>query len=131
MQKIHPVSVHVLPARATRGEGRRFLRDLRPFVAGERPRLVLDCSEVEEVDDALIKLLLHSLEEAMKGNGNAKIAGVTQMSEAALRRAQLHRLFEMYPTAAAAVRSFSSYFGEEPFLVPTGIEIAASAETAA
>ena len=131
MPKSQFVSVHPLPARVTTAGERTFLRELRPFVAGERPRLVLDCSAIEQVDDAVVSLLLQCLEEAMKGNGDAKIAGVTQAGEAALRRAQIHRLFEIYPTPDAAVRSYTSHLGDDTAAASPILEKLARAGSAA
>ncbi len=129
--KTHAVTVHQIPSRISSTEAKHFLRQLRPFVTGERPRLVLDCSSIERIDDSVIHLLLCCLEEAMKGNGDARLGGVSEAGQAALRRAQLHRLFEFYATPAAAVHSYSSYLGEGWMPVPATLDIAAVAETAA
>ncbi len=110
LHKVNSVTVHQIPAQVTAAEERRFLQSLQPFVTGERPRLVLDCSKIDTMDDATTHLLLCCLEAAMKSNGDVKLAGLTDAHEEALRNVQAHRLFEMYPTPAAAIRSFSSYF---------------------
>ncbi len=113
LHKVNPITVHQIPAQVTAMEERRFLQALQPFVAGERPRLVLDCSEIRHMDDATTHLLLCCLEAAMKSNGDVKLAALTEANEEVLRNIQAHRLFEMYPTPAAAIRSFSSYFSLE------------------
>lgn len=110
LNKLKSITVHQIPSEVTAAEERRFLQALQPFVAAERPRLVLDCSGVQHMDDATTHLLLCCLEAAMKSNGDVKLASLTAANEAALRKIQAHRLFEMYPTTAAAIQSFSRYF---------------------
>ncbi len=110
MNKLRSVTVHQIPTAVTVSTERRFLRDFKSHVVSERPRIVLDCSEVERMDDATVHLLLCCLEEAMKSNGDVKLASLSPMAESALRRSRVNRLFEMYPTSAAAVHSFQNYF---------------------
>ncbi len=110
LHKVNSITVHQIPAQVTATEERCFLQSLQPFVAGERPRLVLDCSKIYRMDDTTTHLLLCCLEAAMKSNGDVKLAALSEANEEALRSVQAHRLFEMYPTPAAAIRSFSSYF---------------------
>jgi len=110
LNKVKSITVHQIPSDVTAAGERQFLQSLQPFVAAERPRLVLDCSDVRHMDDATTHLLLCCLEAAMKSNGDVKLASLTVANEAALRKVQAHRLFEMYPTPAAAIQSFSGYF---------------------
>jgi anti-sigma B factor antagonist len=104
--RIRAVTVHEMPERVTPAAERRFLQELQEYVETERPRLVLDCSAVGEMDNATIHLLLSCLEEAMKRNGDARLAAVSQEARAALDAAGVSRLFEIYPTTAEAVQSF-------------------------
>jgi anti-sigma B factor antagonist len=104
--KIRAVTVHEVPERVTPAAERRFLQELQGYVETERPRLVLDCSAVADMDNAAIHLLLSCLEEAMKRNGDARLSGVNEEARAALDAAGVSRLFEIYPTTAEAVQSF-------------------------
>jgi anti-anti-sigma factor len=72
----------------------------------DRPSLVLDCSKVRQMDAPAIHLLLSFLEEAMKRNGDVKLAGVPQEVMATLELAGVDRLFEIFDTNAEAVTSF-------------------------
>jgi anti-anti-sigma regulatory factor len=58
------------------------------------------------MDKPAINLLLSFLEEAMKRNGDVKLAGVPQEAMAALELAGVDRLFEIFATNAEAVSSF-------------------------
>lgn len=104
--RIRAVTVHEVPERVTPAAERKFLQDLQNYVETERPRLVLDCSAVREMNNATIHLLLSSLEEAMKRNGDAKLAGITPEAKAALDSKGVSRLFETFATTAEAVQSF-------------------------
>jgi anti-sigma B factor antagonist len=104
--KIRAVTVHQVPERVTPAAERRFLLDLQEYVETERPRLVLDCSAVQEMNPAIIHLLLSCLEEAMKRNGDAKLAGVSRNARAALESTGVNRLFEIFETTVEAAQSF-------------------------
>lgn len=117
MIKMRPVTVHQVPEQVTASEERSFLRELHKYVETERPRLVLDCSRVRQMDNTTIHLLLSCLEEAMKRKGDVKLASLAPEAEATLRLTGVNRLFEFYATTAGAVHSFqhrsSSLIGPE------------------
>jgi anti-anti-sigma factor len=100
------VIVHQVPERVTPGKERSFLRELQHQVEAERPRFVLDCSMVWNMDRATISLLLSCLEEVMKCNGDVRLASLCPKAEAALQSAGVNRLFEIYETTESAVQSF-------------------------
>ncbi len=104
--RMRAVTVHQMPEQVTATEERSFLRDLQKDVETERPRLVLDCSKVQQMDNATIHLLLCCLEEVMKRNGDAKLASLPPGAQATLQVAGVNRLFEIYATTAEAVNSF-------------------------
>jgi anti-anti-sigma factor len=104
--KMRAVRVHQIPEQMSSSQVRNFLRDLQECAENERPRFVLDCSRMWSMDSAAIRLLLSSLEEVMKCNGDLRLAGLNPEAEAALRRSGVIRLFEIYPTADIAVQSF-------------------------
>jgi anti-sigma B factor antagonist len=125
------VTVHVVPSHVTASAERRFLHELQTHVNTERPRLVLDCSKVQAMDEPTVHLLLCCLEEGMKRNGDVKLAALSESSEGILRKAGLDRLFEIYPTQAAALKSFHSYVNSEVFAPVSAAGRAASSESAA
>ena len=87
-------------------QAKAWLQNMDAVVHGERPRLVLDCSQVRNMDSNMIYLLLCCLEEAMKHNGDVKLAGLTPQSRRMLSATRTERLFEIWPTEAEAVASF-------------------------
>jgi anti-anti-sigma factor len=89
-----------------------FLRDLERCIDAERPFVVLDCSNLDQLDKSGVHLLLCCLEEAMKRNGDLKLAGLHASAETALESFGAHRLFDIHDTTASAVSSF--------YRLPTG-----------
>jgi anti-anti-sigma regulatory factor len=83
-----------------------FLHEIESVMSGNRPRLVLDCSGIRDCDGSVIHLLLHCLEEAMKRNGDVRLASVPIPAQEVLINTGVARLFELYESAAEAVNSF-------------------------
>ena len=101
-----PVTVMQLPKRLGAREGRSFLRAIEHRMNVERPCLVLDCSNISQLDNSAVHLLLCCLEEAMKRNGDVKLAGVPLMTEVVPGLTGTSRLFEIFDTTADAINSF-------------------------
>ena len=104
--KMRVVGVTRIPKLRSAKEGRIFLRDLQGSMDGDRPRLVLDCSNLQQLDRSTILLLLSCLEEVMKCNGDVKLADLPPGAEEIFRMTGADRLFDIYQTTAEAVNSF-------------------------
>jgi len=100
------VRVHQVPEKVTSTRERSFLREVQTYAQSQRPRLVLDCSKVQDLDNVALHMLLSCLEEVMRCNGDVRLASLRPKAEAALRVAGVLRLFEVYATPEAAVNSF-------------------------
>jgi anti-anti-sigma regulatory factor len=85
--------------------GRLFLRELERNQV-ERPCIVFDCSQILRMDRPAIQLLLDCLEDAMKRNGDLKLAAIPEEAKAILKRIGVDRLFEVFDTSADAVSSY-------------------------
>jgi len=83
-----------------------FLREIEKCVDTGRPRIVLDCSNLRHFDRPAAQLLVRCLEEAMKRNGDVKLAALPVGAEAILELTGLGRLFEAYGTVIEAENSF-------------------------
>jgi len=103
---LRTVHVHQIPEKVTQGEEKFFLRDLQGNLDAERPKIVLDCSRIQSMDIATIRLLLSCLEVVMKRNGDVRLAALAATDEASLGYAGIKRLFETYKTTADAVNSY-------------------------
>jgi anti-anti-sigma factor len=83
-----------------------------------RPCLVLDCSNLRQMDRKAMQLLLFSLEQALKRNGDVRLAGVAPEAMAMLEPTGMDRLFRFFASSNEAVRSFdrhlNDYLAERP-----------------
>jgi anti-anti-sigma factor len=101
-----PVTVQQMPERLSVEEGRQFFAEVKPALQEDRPRVVLDCSRMRQLDSAGIHVLLECLEEAMKRNGDVKLAAMPSATAAVLRVTQVDSLFEAFDSITEAVESF-------------------------
>jgi len=101
-----PVSIRQLPDTFDRKQERMFLQDLEYDLNVVRPAIVIDCSNLGEMNLAVIHLLLRCLEQAMKRNGDIRLAGVSPHARLLLQRTGVDRLFRIFPTIGEAVESF-------------------------
>lgn len=100
------VTVEQLPEITSEEQGRRFLGMIQDRMSDRRPGLVLDCSGLSQMDKPVLHLLLSCLEEAMKRNGDARLAAVSPSAQAMLKVIGADRLFQIFPSNADAVKSF-------------------------
>ncbi|MBV8673260.1 MAG: STAS domain-containing protein [Acidobacteriaceae bacterium] len=103
---IRAVTIRELPEKINLRQGRLFFRQLQKSMDGDRPRIVLDCSKLAGCDKRTLLLLLRCLEEAMKRNGDLKLAGLSPAAKTLLELTGAKRLFEIFDTPAEAVDSF-------------------------
>ncbi|MFZ0284795.1 MAG: STAS domain-containing protein [Terriglobales bacterium] len=104
-----PVIVLQVPEKLVLGSAHLFFREIQEFLQVERPRLVLDFSEVTQVDSAGIEMLLNCMEEAMKRNGDVKLAAIATGPAVVLELTQVDRLFEIFADASEAAKSFHQF----------------------
>jgi len=100
------VIVMQLPEQLKRQEVGPFLEELQPLLETDRPRVVLDCSQVRHMDSAGVEMLLHCMQETMKRDGDLKLAAISPESAVILELMRVDRLFEIFNTAEEAVQSF-------------------------
>jgi anti-sigma B factor antagonist len=101
------VTVKQLPEILNARHSSKFFDELESCVNVDRPLLVLDCAKVRQMDSSAVHLLLCCLEEAMKRNGDVKLASLPSGARSVLALSGIDRLFEVYDTNADAVKSFN------------------------
>lgn len=101
-----PVIVIQLPEQLKRQQVQPFLNELQPLLESDRPRVVLDCSQVRHMDSAGVEMLLHCMQEAMKRDGDLKLAAISPQAAVILELMRVDRLFEIFHTPEEAVQSF-------------------------
>jgi anti-anti-sigma regulatory factor len=116
------VAVKQVPSTLSRMEERLFIRELDKVMTPGRAWVVLDCSQIRQMDRAVIYLLLCCLEEAIKRDGNVKLAAISSDARAVLKLAGVDRLFESFETNAEAIISFNQF----PLVPASGAGLAGS-----
>jgi anti-sigma B factor antagonist len=104
--RMHAVAVKQLPEKLNAKQARLFFDEMESWFNVDHPRIVLDCSRVHSMDRSAMHLLLCCLEEAMKRNGDVKLARIPEDAKASLTQMGLIGLFEVFDTNADAVESF-------------------------
>ncbi len=104
--QVRDVVVKLVPEKLNQKSGQLFFSELESCMNVDRPSIVFDCSKVLQMDKATVHLLLCCLEEAIKRNGDVKLAaipaGIPMMGEFT----GVDRLFEIFETNAEALNSF-------------------------
>ncbi len=100
------IAVKQLPEIFSGRQRTTFFSEVKGCLDVDRPCLVLDCSKLTHIDGKTIHLLLCCLEEAMKRNGDARLAGASQQVRAAMRAAGADGLFKFFATNTEAIASF-------------------------
>ena len=121
METSRPVIVKRLPNRLNLREARAFFREVLPILKTDRPQVVFDLSQVRKMDAAGVDMLLQCMAEAMKRDGDVKLAAVSPQAAVVLELTRTDRLFEIYDTSTDAARSFSGF-------LPNAMKQAALAE---
>jgi anti-sigma B factor antagonist len=103
-----PVVVMQVPEQFKGEEARSFVKEVGPLLESNRPRIVLECSQVRSMDSAGVETLLQCLEEALKRDGDLKLAAVSPEAEVILELMRVARIFETFPSSEEAVRSFNA-----------------------
>ncbi len=103
-----PVVVMQLPEQLNGVEVRNFVQELEPLLEHNRPRIVLECSQVRSLDSTGVEMLLHCLEEALKRDGDLKLAALSPEAEVILELMRVSRVFETFQTSDEAVQSFNA-----------------------
>ena len=103
------VTIEQLPEITSEDQGRRFLGKIQDRMSDKRPGLVLDCSALSQMDKPVLHLLLSCLEEAMKRNGDARLAAVSPSAQAMLKLIGADRLFQIFASSTDAVNSFHQH----------------------
>ena len=114
------VLIQRLPAHISSRHGRQLVRELQKFLNSDRPRLVFDLSQVEQIDSSGIEMLLDVLQEVNRRDGDLKLAAPSPAARTFLELTRLDRLFEIFDSSAEAAAAFGTAIPEaavEPALV--------------
>jgi anti-anti-sigma regulatory factor len=100
------IKVMQLPEKLNGRQGRVSFGELGRSMRIDRACIVLDCSQVRQIDRSAIYLLLCCLEDAILCDVDVKLAAISSDAKAMLQLTGVDRLFESFGTEAEAISSF-------------------------
>jgi anti-anti-sigma factor len=103
-----PVVIMQLPEELNVKEVHNFMQEIGPLLESNRPRVVLECSQVRSMESAGVEMLLRCLEEVLKRDGDLKLAALSAEAEVILELMRVARVFETFSTSEEAARSFNA-----------------------
>jgi anti-sigma B factor antagonist len=104
-----PVVVKRMPEKMDLKQARSFFKEVQPFLNSDRPQVVFDMSRVRHIDAAGVDVLLTCMRQIIRRDGDLKLAALSPQAAVVLELTRTGRLFEIYDTSSAAVKSFSSF----------------------
>ena len=107
--EVEGVWVLHLQGNITLGEGTTRLRELirQTLEAGKR-KIVLNMAEVHYMDSSGLGELVAAYQLAQRQGGQLKLMKLTPRVKDVVQLTKVHRVFEVFPDEASAVRSFAS-----------------------
>jgi anti-sigma B factor antagonist len=96
-----------LPERVTGREIRLFAAKLSRELIHDRPRIVIDFSQVKQIDCYALDTILACMVEVINRDGVIQLAGVSPEAATVLELTRMDRIFEMVPAVAEATSSHS------------------------
>ena len=100
------IAVRTLPKQIDGVQRKALYRDLEGCINVDRPAVVFDCSELRQLDKPAIHFLLCCLEEAMKRNGDIRLAAPSQEAKLVMESTGIDLLFQTFESIGEALESF-------------------------
>jgi anti-anti-sigma factor len=99
---IKPSTVVVnLPERVTAKEAKSLMKDLRYEIAIDQPSVVLDLSDVKEMDSAGLDLILTCISETIRRDGTIRVRGISPEAQTILELTGLDQVLHLIPETGA------------------------------
>jgi anti-anti-sigma factor len=98
-----------LPRQVTEKEVRGLARDFKHVFATDQPWIILDLSEVEEMDTAGLDLLLRCLAETLRRDGTISLRGISPEASTILELTGVDRVLSMFSVSGSGASSESGH----------------------
>jgi anti-anti-sigma factor len=85
---------------------RRLEQEAEKLIGSKEHFVIFDLSHVTHIDSAAIGSIVRCLTRLKSSGGCLRLAGCAGMIEASLKLTQVHKVLEIFPTAAAAAESY-------------------------
>jgi anti-sigma B factor antagonist len=96
-----------LPERVDGKLARTFAREFDRELIHDRPRIVVDLSQVKQIDSGALDTLLDCMVAVANRDGVVRLGGISPQAATVLELTRMDRVFEMFPAVAEAASSFS------------------------
>jgi anti-sigma B factor antagonist len=84
---------------------RQLEQQIETLIRDNENRVIFDLTNVTHIDSSAIGSIVRCLTRLKSCNGMLRLAGATGMIEHSFKLTQLHKVLELYPTAAAAAEN--------------------------
>lgn len=81
-------------------------KEVEQALAQGDKRVILDLTGVFQIDSAGVGKIVMCYTRLKKSGGDLRLAGVKGMLDGVFKMTQVHKVIEMYPTAAEAAENF-------------------------
>jgi anti-anti-sigma factor len=115
-----------LPEQVVASETRILVRDLRDQLTADSPCVLLDMSDVKEMDQTGFDLLLECLAETVRRDGTVRVRGISPEAATMLELTGMDELLNFDPDAATYGDELAPAI-EYPEVARTGSQVALSA----
>lgn len=95
-----------LKGRLDAASAKEIKSKINELVKDNRVNLVMDLAEIDFIDSTGLGCMVACLRTAAKKDGDIKIAGLQPQVRAIFELTRLHRIFQIFDDANAALRSF-------------------------
>ena len=114
-----------LPERVTGKQTRLFRAKLSRELMHDRPQIIVDFSQVKQMDSYALDTILACLVEVSNRDGVVKLAGISPEAATVLELTRMDCIFEMFSTVAEA----ASTYGVAPAeIAAENVEVVAMSE---
>src|SRR5207302_9682391 len=130
METSRPVIVKRMPERLNLRSAKQFEREVQPFLTSDRPQVVFDLSQVRQLEAAGVDMLLRCMSQAMRRDGDVKLAALSPQAAAILELTRTDRMFEIFDNSTDAVRSFTYFLPNAMRNFPNLVQMQSSEKSA-
>lgn len=81
-------------------EARDFAFRIKPELRENQPCVVVDMSEVQQIDAAALEMLLRCMLQVARRDGTVRLAGLSPQAATVLELTRMDRIFAMFPETA-------------------------------
>jgi anti-anti-sigma factor len=85
---------------------RRVEQETETLIGAKENFVIFDLSDVTHIDSSAIGSIVRCFSRLKSSGGYLRLAGCTGMIEKSIKLTQLHKVLELYPTAAAAAENY-------------------------